>query len=446
MSYCMGFALDEVKEKIVKYVQNHQDDEGYHLTQNRVKDAIIKDGGSPNTFTQAFKELLDSKRDGRLQRMHVKKKIYVLALSDKEEKLTELKIKIKQAKNLIGLLEKNPSIGDIVFISESSEIPNLDQYNYDQMKLHGQAVTHFRIDETPFDIPVETKCLQARYDILNNLPLFLVHYINMSQTGFSNSMKDESREMINPIIDKCISLVERDYTNSPYYSKEFAKKYPSSNPGIYLCKGLPLNDIRFEFLRILGRYYFMVSNKFSTKYRIDSCKEQKIITDFVTSFFPKSPIKNDELDKSIDKNSIIDFQWGSDKALGKKIIDRIRKISKSSDGAKFSTRYEYYGHNDPFIISNYYIEWIFGLELFSKIEKTIIQTNFDESEDYEEESKSMNHEDAYEERAFPFKKEIKGQLRRTKKGNPIITLDESYSKMRPFKGRRVRILIEDAEQ
>jgi len=438
--------IEDHKKNIVKIVKKYEEKGGIskHAIALEITSSLI--GGSRKTIWKAFNELIEEKQ---IELRPYKKQQFRLFTTDSRKKILEFEDKMEIAQKLLKQLEKFPEIGDCVFIKETDKIPNLDQNNYDKMTHYGQPVKHFSQDETPIVIPVETKCLQARYDILNNLPLFLVHYINMSQTEFSKSMKDESRKIINPIIDKCISMMGSDYTNSPYYSNKFAEKYGSSEPGVLLCKGLPLNDIRFEFLRTLGRYYFLISNEFSKGYKIDSCNEQKIISDFVTSFFPKSTITNDRLNNSIDKDSIINYQISSrHHFLKKNTLARIKNVMQKSDGVKFSTRYEYYGHNDPFIISNYYIKWIFRLDLFSNIEKTIIQTNFDESEDYEDEAKDRSYEgdeDAYEKHSYPSKKIFKGTLWKNLEGKPVILPKESFSKIRPYKGRPIKIVIDDIE-
>jgi len=438
--------IEDHKKNIVKIVKKYDEKGGISKHAVALEITSSRIGGSRKTIWKALNELIEEKQ---IKLRPYKKQQFRLFTTDSRKKILEFEDKMEIAQKLLKQLEKFPEIGDCVFIKETDKIPNLDRNNYDEMTYHGQSVKHFRIEETPIGIPDETKCLQARYDILNNLPLFLVYYINMSQTEFSKSMKDEAKKIINPLIDQCISIMGSDYTSSPYYSNKFAENYGSSEPEVLLCKGLPLNDIHFEFLRTLGRYYFLISNKFSKGYKIDSCKEQKIISDFITSFFPKSTIRNDRLSNSIDRVSIQNYLMGRHHFLEENTIERIKSVMDDSDGFKFSTRYEYYGHNDPRIISNYYIKWIFGLELFSNIEKTIIQANFDESDDYEDEAPDRNYEygeeDAYEKHSYPSKKTFKGTLWKNLKGKPVILLNEPFSKIRPYKGRRIRISIDDVE-
>ena len=67
----------KLKDSIVEYVYNHQDDNGY-LTKNKVQEELTPDiGGSRTTYTEAFVDLLDPLKDGRLKREHIKKKIFV---------------------------------------------------------------------------------------------------------------------------------------------------------------------------------------------------------------------------------------------------------------------------------------------------------------------------------------------------------------------------------
>jgi len=435
---------DDFSGRMLEFIIEFEDQGGISKSAV-IQKAKEKYGGSPRIYREYFDKL---KEKGEIEQRPFTKEMTRVFPTESKKRIIEFENKMKVVQKLLKQLEKFPEIGDCAFIKETDKIPNMDQNNYYEMVYHGQPVKHFRIDETPTGIPVETNCLQARYDIFNNLPIFLVHYINMPQLEFSKSMKDEARKIINPIIDKCISTVQQNYISSPYYSNKFAEKHGSSEPEVLLCKGLPLNDIHFEFLRTLGRYYFLISNKFSKDYKIDSCNEQKIISDFVTSFFLKSTIANDRLSNSIDRVSIQNYQMGRHHFLEEKTIERIKSVMNDSDGFKFSTRYEDYGHNDPFIVSSYYIKWIFGLELFSNIEKTIIQANFDESHDYEDEAPDRNYEygeDAYEKHSYSSKKIFKGTLWKNLEGKPVILLNEPFSKIRPYKGRPIRISIDDVE-
>ena len=346
----------------------------------------------------------------------------------------------------MGLIEKNTTIGDCVYIDKDSPIPKLNKYYHNQMLFHGEAVTKFRIDDTPMFLPQQTKCFQARHDILMNLPVFLVHYINLPQLEFSESMKKEAKILINPITDRCVSLLEQDYTISPYYSNEFARQDIKTEPAVYLCKGLPINDIQSDFLKILGRYYFLISNKFSTEYEIDSSDEQRTITGFTINFFPNPNLESNEIYSSLDDDDKISNYFSDDHTrLTPTEFEAFDEIKNKNVGGKFATRYEYYGHNDTFIVADYYLKWILGLNIFSSIEKKMIQMNFEQSEQYEDESKDTEHDDKYEDFSRPFKKEIKGELRSIANGKAALILSRPYREVEPYLGRWTKILIEEKE-
>ena len=71
--------------------------------------------------------------------------------------------------------------------------------------------------------------------------------------------------------------------------------------------------------------------------------------------------------------------------------------------------------------------------------------NFEQSEQYEDESKRDEHEDAYEDSSRPLKKEIKGELRSIANGKAALILSRPYREVEPYLGRWTRILIEEKE-
>jgi len=166
-----------------------------------------------------------------------------------------------------------------------------------------------------------------------------------------------------------------------------------------LIKGLPNEDISTEFLRILGRYYFLISSNLSN-FKIDSTKEQKTISEFVTLFYSKSEIPNDKLSEGLNRELIIEYWLDSHKPKKRfykpGMLERLDKIHEGL-GGKFAYKFDRDANNDPFVIASFYNEWIFRLGVFSNLEKRIIQTYLDETEKYEIESKSMAHNDPLQE-------------------------------------------------
>jgi len=212
-----------------------------------------------------------------------------------------------------------------------------------------------------------------------------------------------------------------------------------------MVKANPINDTSAEFLRVLGRYYFSISHKFSS-YKIDSCKEHEIISEFVKSFYQKSNISNDKFSEKLTVDLIKKY-FLTIENLDKRIFTRgiLKRIheAKETTAWKFSKRYERYANNDPFIIANYYKEWVFSLGIFSHLEKRIFEAFAEDSEEYEQESKHTDHDDPLEEVDYETWKDFKGKLHRTSDGKAAILLDKKYSEVESHAGRWTRILIEE---
>ena len=100
------------------------------------------------------------------------------------------------------------------------------------------------------------------------------------------------------------------------------------------------------------------------------------------------------------------------------------------------------------MIFNYYKKWLFtctgshddDYHLFSQIEKTIINTLREFTEDYDNESRYTEHEDPLENP--PPGSEKRGHLIRLTGGNPAIEFDENFDKFEALKGRKLRIFLE----
>jgi len=244
-------------------------------------------------------------------------------------------------------------------------------------------------------------------------------------------------------------IQQNDYTDSTCFSRQF-KKDCKSPTCVYLLRGLPLSDVFPEFLKILGRYYFAISKKFSKDMKIESCKEQKIITTFIPKFFPQSKIPDDDLSKSITDEIFIQYISGDrkNKIFKEGMIKRLNQISKNL-GGMFYKKFDRYGDNDPYIIHKYYTDWLYTqlgsfddkFVLFSQLEKNFIKNCREWNDDYEDESRYMEHEDPLENPSPG--DEIKGRLVQLADGSPAIKFSLDYENLEPYQGRKIRILIEE---
>ncbi|MGI0026564.1 MAG: hypothetical protein ACREAD_01810 [Nitrosopumilaceae archaeon] len=429
---------NEVKTNIVKLVEEHETKNG--ISKNEAAIILItRHGGSRATYWKYFNELL---AEGQIELRNVTKQQQRLFTTLKNRKINEFREKIKHVENLLELLDKDLVTGDCFSWHVTDQIP-LDGYHMRELELWKQVIGYTKEFER-FDGAPNAFCLQARYDIIKNLPSFLVNYINDPQNEFSDSVKDECMKIIYSVMTRCFQMLQRDYTNSPYYSNQFYDNH-KINTRISLVRGLPLPDLQAEFLRIIGRYYFLISKNYSKNGAIDSCDEQRIISRFVQNFFPKSKIPNDKMSESITVDHIVEYWLDNQKPRRKffksGMIERLDEVHKAL-GGKLAKKFDRYGNNDPFIVANYYNEWIFSLGLFSLLEKRIIETYLDETEKYEKESKTMDHNDPLEALDYSGWRDFKGHLYKTSDGKAKIILNLPYSEVIPHLGRWMMVLTE----
>ena len=430
---------DDHKSNVVKIVQEYEEKGG--ISKNEAATILIeRHGGSRSTYWNVFEQLIEQ---GQIELKAVKKQQYKLFPTENKKKIENFKENIKTVKNLLRLIHKHPEFGDCFVWHVTDHIPKLNSYYTGEIDLWKRVVGYTMDFESKYSSP-EEYCLQARYDILKNLPIFLMDNIDDPTNNYSNLVKDELMKNIHPIMIECVKTTQQDYSKSPYYSNKFYENH-KINTKISLVRGLPLEDIKAEFLRIIGRYYFLISKRFAKKGTIDSSKEQQIISEFVRTFFQKSSIPNDKLSEEITVDLIIEY-WLSSQKPRKKffkegMLERLEEVHKLL-GGKFAKKFDRYGNNDPFLVANYYNEWIFGLGLFSLLEKRVIQTYLDETEAYEIESKTTDHNDELEEVDYSTWKDFRGRLYPASEGRAKIILSNSFHEVKSHVGRWTRILIE----
>lgn len=429
---------DEIKSNITNLVQERESKDG--ISKNEAATILIeRHGGSRATYWKYFAELV---KEGQIELRKITKQQERLFTTTKNRKINEFKEKIKHVKNLLDLLDNDSVTGDCFGWHVTDQI-TIEAYHMRELELWKQVVGYTKEYESRYSSPTAF-CLQARYDIIKNLPSFLANYINDPQNEFSESAKAECMEIIHSVMIKCLQMLQRDYTNSPYYSNQFDENH-KINTRIALVRGLPLPDLQAEFLRILGRYYFLVSKNDSIGGKIDSCGKQKIISIFVQNFFSRSNIPNDKLSDSITSDLVVEY-WLSNQKPRKQfvkpeMIERLDEAHKTL-GGKFARKFDRYGNNDPFIVSSYYNEWVFSLGLFSTLEKRIIQTYLDETEDYEKESKTTDHNDPLEALDYSAWRDFRGNLYKNNDGKAKIILNLPYREVVPHLGRWMMVLVE----
>lgn len=287
------------------------------------------------------------------------KQIEKLFPTDKKKKVDEFYLKLTSVERLLDFIEKTPQIGDCYENSKNNKFlgsPN---------NIEAETIRKHTKNE------IEVYTLQARHDILEKMPLFLINYINDKKNDFSKDAKSDCMKIITPLIIRCVSNLQHDYSESVYCTNKFIEESKVTTH-VYFGKIDAEPDIIAEFLKILGRYYFLISMKFTTRMNIDSCKEQKIISDFMNAFYPKSKINRKKYE-TILIETIVDYiiskpPYNLVSPSEKKILDSVM----GNISGKLIKKYLLYGETDPLTIFEYYLKWIIYHGIFSKLEKEMV--------------------------------------------------------------------------
>lgn len=333
-------------------------------------------------------------------------------------------------------------IGDCVPDEDIRKTPGIENQRYDTLARLDNYVETVPVKNTKPTLGNNGKAysLQARYNILKNLPTFLMDFINQIT---QDPKRQVFFDIVNPIIFRCYKIMQISYGDSTYYSSQYSNKLKSSMD-LYLIAGLPVSDIRAEFLRIIGRFYFLTSLKFSDKMKFDSSEEQRVISDFIEQFFSRTNIYDGELTDRIEDGEIQSFiadETRGTRGIEKDKIEKLKAIKNSFCG-KFATRRERYQDDDPFVVFDYYCRrCIFdsSLRIFSKIERRFINSWVQYNEEYEQEATNLEHNDPLEYNKIPFK----GKLLKSSSGKGIIELRDRYDKLEPWKGRNTLVLLDN---
>ena len=188
-------------------------------------------------------------------------------------------------------------------------------------------------------------------------------------------------KLISTHILKCHFILQNDYPLSKFYSKKLKNKFLNNNNPtfgpvtIYLCKGEKTPDIETEFLRILGRYYFIVSTNFSIQMKYNSSEKLNTISRFIHDFFPRSGISsNDKNALSLSPKLLESYRFydiGTSEPISPKQSLLLEIVSKSPSGELRRTIWNDLTR-DPIFIVKYYVELFYRLEIFSYLEKRIL--------------------------------------------------------------------------
>ena len=206
------------------------------------------------------------------------------------------------------------------------------------------------------------------------MSLFLINYINEKDNDFSKDAKQECMILMTPLIIKCVTILQKDYSESVYCSNQFINN-TNITTHIYFGKIESEPYIVAEFLKVLGRYYYLISRKFTNKFKIDSCKEQKIISEFARMFYPKTTLNYAEDSEKIHIDVLAMYMLENGPPYHEMISsEELKILDKVMSGlaGKIVKKYVMYSETDPLNIYDYYIKWILSLQIFSKLERRII--------------------------------------------------------------------------
>ena len=355
--------LQEGCQKIIQLVKEHEEKGG--ITKNEACRILIENyGGSRSTYWKCFDHLLGPNSGNEIEAKIVppNKQLEKLFPTEKNKKVEEFRSNLKKAEKLIEFLEKTPLVGDCY-----ENLKN-DKFLGSTNNVEAETIRKNTIKE------IEIYTLQARHNILEKMSLFLINYINEKDNDFSKDAKQECMILMTPLIIKCVTILQKDYSKSVYCSNQFINN-TNITTHIFFGKIESEPDIVAEFLKILGRYYYLISNKFANRFKIDSCKEQKIISDFARTFYPKTTMNYAEDSKKIHIDVLAMFMVENGPSyhemIGSEELKILEKVMNGLAG-KIVKKYITYSETDPLNIYDYYIKWIFSLQIFSKLERRII--------------------------------------------------------------------------
>lgn len=360
--------------------------------------------GSKETFEKYFPQI-----EKLLERKQFTPKRSTYFPSETGRKLEEFASKVKIVDKLLTLVEKTPTMGDCFYVGKNhnrfpkSIRPYISEFfshvlsrstfaeSFEEHQYHKIAESQVieELDLMPDQklkntkIPVQTCSfsLQARYDLLSNLPSFLINFINHPKNNFSEYIKKECMKLISNPILRCHFILQNDYPVSTFYSKQLRNKFLNDNNPtfgpvtIYLCKDEKTPDLEAEFLRILGRYYFIASTNFSIKMKYDSSEKLHVISRFIQEFFPRSGISsNDQNALSLSPSLLKSYNF-YDGIISEPISPEqsllLDIISKSLSGKLWRAIWNDVT-NDPLFIVKYYVELFYHLEIFSYLERKVL--------------------------------------------------------------------------
>ncbi|MDF2426049.1 MAG: hypothetical protein OPY08_06420 [Nitrosopumilus sp.] len=361
------------------------------ITKNELVRILQQEGiASRMTFYEYLDAMVDPKGANTIQMIVPKGQINAICFpTPANQIMVQLKTKFKSVVNLLDLIKKYPSLGDC-FIP----LPNLEKV-FDGEKIPPE--TGFEHHSSLYSEIIHSKNYTfgdsrsyitlrfhgARRDILQDLSIFLTHYLYSPHRKYSKQIQEECIKILTPTFLHALKILNNDYVETINVSKELKETIQLKAPKdaavfVILIKAPSMPQIEVEFLKILGRYYYTISKQFSKKMELDSCKEQQIISKVIKNFYCENELENnmdEQLDSqdieniiklnnnlsvNRDKESELKHVYGFDEnSLAIKLVKTFSKDEEDTD--------------DALHIKIYYLKLFLSLDIFSKKEQQIIE-------------------------------------------------------------------------
>lgn len=359
------------------------------ITKNELVRILQQEGiASRMTFYEYFKEMADPKKANIIQMRIPKGKINAICFPTPENQaIVKLKKKFKSISNLLGIIKKYPELGDCFVplprlkgVYNSKKIPPDTGFAYNT-SLYSEIIHSEKTSFGESRSYITLRSHRARHDILKELSVFLTHYLNSPKRKYSKQIKEECIKILTPTFLQALKILSDEYVDTVNLSKDLKKTIQSTAPKdsavfIGLIRAPIMPQVEVEFLKILGRYYYTISKQFSKNMKMDSCKEQKIISQVIRDFYcveeedsdeklDSQDIKrifqlNNNLVTNRDKETEIKNEYGFDEnSLAIKLVKTFSKDEEDTD--------------DSLHIKIYYTKLFLSLGIFTKKEQQIIE-------------------------------------------------------------------------
>jgi hypothetical protein len=341
------------------------------------------------TFYEYFEQMADPKGANIIRKVVPEGKINYLCFPTRSNQImTNLKGKFKSIKNLMELIEKNPMLGDCFIplpnlkkVYDADKIPPDTGFGYNTA-LYTEIIHSKKTSFGESNSVIGLRAHRARHDFLKELSIFLTHYLNSSKRKYSHQIKTECIKILTPIFLRALKILNDDYLDTINVSKKFKETIQLTAPKdaavlIGLVRGPVMPQIEIEFLKILGRYYYSISKKFSNKMKIDSCKEQKLISEVIRSFYAEDNLidsDNEKLDTQEIKK-ILSLNSNMSAIRNKDDILDEYDFNKNNLAIRLAKTYSKDEENtdDALHIKIYYLKLFLHLNIFNDNEQQILQ-------------------------------------------------------------------------